>query len=110
MIPLRGAVARVDDDETVLGYRDVGWNYHLLSQWPDPADSEQNIEWTRRFDQAMGEHAVEGLYINFVADPPEDLLERSFGGEKLARLVALKDRYDPGNVFCFNQNIAPSGA
>jgi FAD/FMN-containing dehydrogenase len=109
MLPLRGAIARVGDDETPLGFRDVGWNYHLLSQWPDPADGERNVEWTRSFDKAMGKHAVEGLYINFVADPPEDLFERSFGAEKVARLVAVKDRYDPGNVFCFNQNITPSG-
>jgi hypothetical protein len=110
MIPLRGAISRVGDEETVLGYRDVGWNYHLLSQWPDPADEQRNIEWTRRFDQAMGEHAKEGLFVNFVAEPPEDLFERTFGSDKTARLVAVKDRYDPGNVFRFNQNIAPSGA
>jgi FAD/FMN-containing dehydrogenase len=110
MIPLRGAVSRVDEEETVLGYRGVGWNYHLLSQWPDPADGERNIEWTRRFDQAMGEQAMEGVFVNFVADPPDDLFERSFGSDKTARLVAVKDRYDPGNVFRFNQNIAPSGA
>jgi FAD/FMN-containing dehydrogenase len=109
MLPLRGAVSRVGDDETVLGDRDVGWNYHLLSQWPDPADEERNLEWTRAFDGAMADHAAGGLYVNFVADPPEDLLERTFGADKLARLVAVKDRYDPGNMFCFNQNIAPSG-
>ena len=110
MLPLGGAVARVADDETVLGFRDVGWNYHLLGQWEDPADEQLNVEWTRAFDKALAPHAAEGLYVNFVADPPEDLLERSFGSEKLARLVAVKDSYDPGNVFCFNQNIAPSGA
>jgi FAD/FMN-containing dehydrogenase len=111
MIPLRGAVARMGEDETVLGYRDAaGWNYHILSQWADPADGDRNIEWTRRFDKAMAAHALEGLYVNFVADPPENVLERSFGPEKYARLVAVKDRYDPGNVFCFNQNVKPSAA
>ena len=109
MIPLRGAISRIGDDETPLGYRDAGWNYHILSQWPDPTESERNVEWTRSFDQAMAPHALEGLYVNFVADPPEDLFERSLSAEKQQRLVAAKDRYDPRNVFCFNQNIKPSG-
>jgi len=108
MLPLRGAVSRVDEDETVLGSRDVGWNYHLLAQWEDPADCDANIAWAREFDAAMAPHALDAVYVNFVADPPEDVLERSFGHEKHARLVAVKDRYDPQNVFCFNQNVKPS--
>jgi FAD/FMN-containing dehydrogenase len=110
MLPLGGAISKVSDEDTVLGHRDVGWNYHLLAQWADPADSDRNIEWTREFDAAMSPHALDALYINFVADPPKDVLERSFGAEKHARLVAVKDRYDPKNVFCFNQNVKPSSA
>jgi FAD/FMN-containing dehydrogenase len=111
MLPLGGAPARVSDDETVLGYRkEAAWNYHLLGQWVDPADCDRNIEWTRDFDAAMAEHALDGVYVNFVADPPDDVLERSFGHEKHERLVAVKDRYDPRNLFCFNQNIKPSGS
>src|SRR4051812_9822607 len=52
MIPLGGAFARVPEEETVLGYRDAKWNYHLLSQWEDPTEDERHIEWTRSFDQA----------------------------------------------------------
>ena len=107
MVPLGGAVARVGEDETVLGMRDAMWNYHVLAQWPDPADGERNIAWTRAFDQAMQPYALDGLYINFVAEPPEDVLESSFGAEKVARLRAVKAEYDPDNVFRFNQNIKP---
>ena len=111
MLPLGGAITKVGDDETVLGYRkEAGWNYHLLGQWVDPAASDRNIEWTRDFDAAMAEHALDGVYVNFVADPPDDVLERSFGHEKHERLVAVKDRYDPHNLFCFNQNIKPSAS
>ncbi|MFN2617818.1 MAG: FAD-binding oxidoreductase [Thermoleophilaceae bacterium] len=107
MLPMGGALARVPDEATPLAYRDAGWNYHILSQWPDPADAERNVAWTRRFDQAMGAYAHEGVYVNFVAEPPENVIEASFGPEKYARLVAVKDRFDPGNVFHNNTNIAP---
>jgi hypothetical protein len=108
MLPLGGEVARHSEDETVLGDRDAGWNYHILSQWPEPGAASENVEWTRRFDSEMGRHALEGIYVNFVADPPDDLLQTAFGEEKYGRLVAVKDRYDPRNVFRFNQNIPPS--
>jgi hypothetical protein len=108
MLPLGGAVARVPESETVLGYRNAGWNFHVLSQWEDPAEDDRNIGWTRAFEQAMRPHALAGIYVNFVADPPENVLELSFGREKYARLVAVKDRYDPENVFRSNLNIPPS--
>jgi hypothetical protein len=108
MLPLGGAIARVGDDETPLGYRDAKWNYHILSQWPDPADAQRNIDWTRRFDRAMAPFAHEGVYVNFVAEPPANVVEASFGPGKYERLVTVKNRYDPDNVFRSNTNIPPS--
>jgi FAD/FMN-containing dehydrogenase len=108
MLPLGGAVSRADEDETPLGFRDAGWNYHILSQWPDPAEEERQIAWTREFAEAMAPSSLDGVYLNFQADETGDLVQRSFGPEKYARLVELKDRYDPDNVFHLNQNIKPS--
>jgi FAD/FMN-containing dehydrogenase len=110
LLPLGGAVARVPEEATPLGYRDAGWNYHILGQWADPAEAERNIEWTRRFDQALAPYAHEGVYVNFVGDASENVIEASFGPEKYARLRAVKDRFDPDNVFRNNTNIAPSGS
>lgn len=110
MIPLGGAVARVPDDAAPLRFRDAGWNYHILSQWADPVVSEENIRWTRDFDAAMADHALGGVYINFVAEPPEDVLQASFGQEKYRRLEAVKSEWDPDNLFQFNQNIVPTTA
>jgi hypothetical protein len=53
----------------------------------------------------MAPFALRGIYSNFVADPPEDALEASFGSDKCTRLVAIKQEYDPDDVFRFNQNI-----
>jgi FAD/FMN-containing dehydrogenase len=109
MLPLGGAISRVPKDATPLPYRDAGWNYHILSQWADPADRDRNIEWTRAFDQAMAGYAEEGVYVNFGSELAESVIEASFGPEGYARLVAVKDEYDPDNVFRNNTNIPPSG-
>jgi FAD/FMN-containing dehydrogenase len=108
MLPLGGAVARVAEHATPLPYRDAGWNYHVLSQWADPADRERNIEWTRAFDRAMAGHAEAGVYVNFGSELGQSVIEASFGPEGYARLVAVKDEYDPDNVFRNNTNIPPS--
>jgi FAD/FMN-containing dehydrogenase len=110
MLPIGGAIARAPEDATPPSYRDAKWNYHLLSQWEDPADDERNIEWTRAFDRALGSYAEDGVYVNFLSDLPENVLEASFGPEKYARLVAVKDEWDPENVFALNANVKPSGA
>ena len=110
MLPLGGAVARVGEDDTPLGFRDAAWNYHILSQWPDPAEQERQVAWTRAFAEAMEPSSLDGVYLNFMADETGDLVQRSFGPEKYARLQELKDRYDPENVFRYNQNIKPTAA
>src|SRR5919109_873931 len=107
MLPLGGAFARVDEDSTPLAYRGAKWNYHILSQWEDPAESERHVEWTRDADLAMSEYAEAGVYVNFAADPSASAVEAGFGPEKYARLGEVKRGYDPGNVFRSKTKIPP---
>jgi FAD/FMN-containing dehydrogenase len=109
MLPLGGAFARAEADDSPLSYRGAKWDYHVLAQWADPAEAERCIGWTRDFDAAMAEFAEAGVYVNFVADPSASAIEAGFGPENYARLVAVKDKYDPDNVFRSNTNIPPSG-
>jgi FAD/FMN-containing dehydrogenase len=110
MLPLGGAFARADEADSPLAYRDAKWDYHVLGQWDDAAESDRCIEWTRDFDATMAEFAEAGVYVNFVAEPSASAVEAGFGPEKYARLVAVKDKYDPDNVFRSNTNIPPSSA
>jgi FAD/FMN-containing dehydrogenase len=113
MEPMRGAISRVPDDDTALGRRDVRWCYHALAMWmeSDPASEQAHVSWARSLADEMRPHATEGVYLNYISDDEGNARVRSTYGEaKYDRLVALKDRYDPDNVFRLNQNIRPSGS
>jgi FAD/FMN-containing dehydrogenase len=108
--PMGGAISRVADHETALGRRDVAWCYHALGLWMDPTPeaADAHVAWARQLATDLDPETTEGVYLNFTSDSGEERVRSSYGPEKYARLVELKDRYDPGNMFHLNQNIRPS--
>jgi FAD/FMN-containing dehydrogenase len=66
------------------------------------------MSWCRGLFDAAAPFATGEAYVNFLTDEEGDRLEAAYGAS-YERLVALKDRYDPGNLFRMNQNIPPSG-
>jgi FAD/FMN-containing dehydrogenase len=108
--PLGGAYARVPEDATALPHRDAGWMFHCLSQWPDPADSPVNVAWTDEFVAALTPFSRRSSHPNHVSSDRQDRVRSFYGDATYERLVAVKDRWDPGNVFCHNQNIQPSAS
>jgi len=105
-----GAIARVPEDATAASYRDAPYMWHPIACWSDPADTERTIGWVRESSAAMAPFATGGVYLNFEQDEGEMHVRAGYSAEKYARLVALKDAYDPHNLFRVNQNIAPSSA
>ena len=103
-----GAIARVDDDATAFGQRTAPFDTHFLSMWTDPADTERNVAYVRAISAAMKPWTTGRAYLNFLGDEGLDRVEAAFGPEKFARLQALKDKWDPHNLFRHNQNIPPS--
>jgi FAD/FMN-containing dehydrogenase len=104
-----GATARVGAGETAFGDRSMPWMFSIDSIWSSPEDDEANVAWTRDFWQRMEPHSHEGrIYLNFpgLGEEGEELVRRTYG-DNFGRLRAIKRRYDPGNVFRFNQNISP---
>lgn len=110
LIPGGGAIARIDDDAMAFGQRRSPWNIHYLSVWPDPADTEENIAYTRTIATAMKPWTTGRAYLNFIGDEGPGRVEAAFGAEKYARLATLKRAWDPTNLFRHNQNIAPAMA
>jgi FAD/FMN-containing dehydrogenase len=109
LVPGGGAISRVDDDATAFGERQAPWNVHFLSMWPDPADTETNIAYTRAIAGAMKPWTTGHVYLNFIGDEGASRVEAGFGPEKYARLREIKRTWDPTNLFRHNQNIPPAG-
>jgi FAD/FMN-containing dehydrogenase len=104
-----GATARVPADATAFGDRSMPYMFSIDSIWEKPEDDETNIAWTRSFWQDMQRHSAGGrMYLNFpgLGEEGASLLERTFGAN-YPRLARIKNKYDPDNLFRFNQNIVP---
>lgn len=104
-----GAVSRVEAQETALGDRSAPFTLVLNTSWLDPQDTEVNIAWARNLWSAMHRFSSGNMYLNFPGlDEDGEQMVRSSYGQNYERLVALKNKYDPMNLFRLNQNIKPS--
>lgn len=99
-------VTAVPDDATAFSHRDANYLFHPISMWDDPADDARLIAAGRAFADAMRPFSTGGAYLNFTPEP--NRVRDAYGEKKYERLVALKDKYDPDNLFRLNQNIRPS--
>jgi hypothetical protein len=109
--PMGGAISKVSDNDSALGRRDVPWCYHALAMWmdPEPSVEDEHRAWAGRLSDGMRPHTTTGVYLNYTSDQGEERVRETYGPDKYARLVALKDQYDPSNLFRLNQNIKPRG-
>lgn len=107
---LGGAMNRVPPSETALGVRDASYLYSLDISWTDPADDAHAIAWTRDAWAEMQDYSNGAVYLNFpgYGEEGEALLRTSYGSDNYDRLVEIKNKYDPLNMFRLNQNIKPA--
>jgi FAD/FMN-containing dehydrogenase len=101
-----GAASRVASTATAYPHREPGHNLLILSQWTDPADTEPNIAWTRETFESLQPHMANRRYVNYLSADDAGYSRDAYGAN-YDRLVELKRRYDPENVFRLNQNIDP---
>jgi FAD/FMN-containing dehydrogenase len=101
-----GAVTRIGPTDTAVPHRTEGWNLLLPSEWMDPADTEVNIAWTKDSFAALSEHFSGGRWLNYLGDDQDDAISAAYG-PNYERLVEVKRRHDPDNVFHLNHNIVP---
>jgi FAD/FMN-containing dehydrogenase len=107
--PLGGAYGRVGAMDTALGHRDAEWGIQVLASWLEPERDTANRSWVRAFTGALSPWARAAGFPNFIADAGDaEGVRRAYGAERYARLVEVKDRWDPENVFRLNHNITPS--
>jgi FAD/FMN-containing dehydrogenase len=107
LYPINGAASRVDKSETAWNYRDANWAQVMVGVDPDPANNEKIISWTKSYYDALHPYSAGGAYVNFMMDEGEERVKATYG-DNYERLVAIKNKYDPNNLFRVNQNIRPA--
>ena len=106
LYPINGAAHRVGKNDTPWNYRDANLAQVIVGVDPDPANNEKIISWTRGYWDALHPYSAGGAYVNFLMDEGEDRIKASYG-DHYERLVKIKNKYDPTNLFRVNQNIKP---
>lgn len=80
---------------------------NVHGRWSDPSQDEGCIGWCKDLWNAIAQYATGEAYVNFMTEEEGGRLESAYG-PSYQRLVELKNRYDPGNLFRINQNITPT--
>jgi len=102
-----GATTRPAPDSAAYAHRDAKYVMNVHGRWDDAADDQRCIAWARDFFKASAPFASSGVYVNFLTADEIDRVRSAFG-PNYDRLARVKRKYDPDNLFCMNQNIAPA--
>jgi len=105
---LGGAVARQAPDATPFGGRNAPFVLNIIASTFTPDGYDEAVDWAQDTYTTLGSALTGSTYVNFLSDEGEERVRAAYGPETYRRLVALKDKYDPTNVFHLNQNIQPS--
>jgi FAD/FMN-containing dehydrogenase len=105
-----GAVARADEDATAYGERQAPFVLNTIAVSHEPGGIDTHVDWAQQLYAEIEPSLTGGAYINFLSAEGGERVQAAYGAEKFARLRALKDRYDPTNLFHLNQNVPPSKA
>ena len=101
-----GKANTLPPDATAYPHRDVQFAMNVHGRWIDPADDDKVVSWAREFFAAAAPHAAGSVYINFLTQDEGTRIREAYG-PNYGRLQAIKQRYDPDNLFRFNHNIRP---
>ena len=108
LYPIDKSVHAVGTNETPWGARDATWSMVIAGIDPDPAKAGALKTWAKAYWEGVHPHNIGGGHVNFMADVEGEARVKASYGRNFERLVAVKRKYDPANLFCVNQNISPS--
>jgi hypothetical protein len=107
MFPLDGALNRLPEGHSAVGNRDAGAVLNIASAWEHAKDDAENVEWARAAWRDLKQFSTGGTYINFLTEEEGDDRTRAAYRTNYARLVEVKAKWDPANLFRMNKNIGP---
>ncbi len=102
------SLVRLDREATAYTSREAPYNFLMVGMWGDPVQDTTAIPWVRGLWQALQPFASGNIYVNYASDVGVDRVQAAYGAATYARLVALKNTYDPTHVFRLNANIKPT--
>jgi hypothetical protein len=105
IVPLYGAISRIAVSETAFPLRQPGYEVDMLGSWSTPTEEASAVHWVKALRDNLKPFG-RGIYVNQLGETSEDLVRAAYG-PNYARLVAIKQKFDPTNVLRFNQNIKP---
>ena len=109
-VHLGGAAGRFPRDHSAAANREAEYIFNVAGSWEGPEPTEKCVAWTRGLWEEARKFSTGGTYVNFItADESEDRVRDAYDGARYERLVAVKSKYDPANMFRSNQNIKPAG-
>jgi hypothetical protein len=103
-----GAMSDVAPDATAFAHRSSPYICNVIARATDPLAFDEHAAWARAAREAMSGHGTGGVYVNFTGAADADKVRAAYPPATYARLVEVKRRYDPDNVFRLNQNISPA--
>ena len=107
VIHLAGALNERADDDGAVGNRDARYMTAFAGQWPADSPGDEHVAWVREAWRSIRPFSTGGNYVNFqTADEGEERVRETYGAN-FERLGAVKETYDPGNLFRRNRNIRP---
>ena len=104
---MEGTPSRVPESDTAFAHRKTPFVLNIHTRWRNATDDDKCLAWAREFHSSTEEFA-QGVYVNFLSDEGEARVKDAYTKEVWKRLVQVKNKYDPNNLFRMNQNIKPS--
>lgn len=101
-----GEMSRIPSDSTAYANRDTQFVLNVHGRWDDAGDDDKCISWAREFFDKSAEYATGSVYVNFMTEEESGRVVNAYG-PNYERLVKVKSKYDPTNLFRLNQNIKP---
>jgi FAD/FMN-containing dehydrogenase len=108
LYPIDAAVHKTAKDDTAFSYRDTRWSGVIFGVDNDPAKADVLEQWAVDYWEELHPYSAGGAYVNFMMEEGQSRVEATYG-DNYERLVRIKKRYDPDNLFKINQNINPGG-
>jgi len=109
LFPLDGALNRLPEDHSSVGNRDTAWVLNIAASWEKAENDKTNIDWARAAWRDMRSFSTGGTYMNFLTEEETDDRIQAAYRKNYERLVEIKTKWDPANLFQMNKNIAPTG-